>query len=169
MGYFFQLIAVGSKDTFRFVIAETAELRRPGQYRLILEYSDLHASGELQFTVNLYDQAALRARAGELYRSVVANPYDTESGLSELAVAGIDPVVSKPFLCDILKLSRTVQPTVLRLEQIGDGESISCLIDAFPASRGLHRAVIEGALTRLIGRPPDSALKERMRQALQQQ
>jgi hypothetical protein len=170
MGYFFQSIAVGSKDTFRFVIAETAELGRPGQYRLILEYSDLHASGELQFTVKLYDQVALRARASELYRSVaVADPYDVKGGLYEIALAGIDPAVARPFLCDILKLNRDAQPTVLRIEQIADEESVGCLIDALPASRGLHREVIVGALTRLIRRAPDSALKERTRQALQQQ
>jgi hypothetical protein len=170
MGYFLHSIAVGSKDTFHFVVAETAELKRPGPYRLILEYSDLQASGELQFVILPYDQAALRARAGELYRSVVvADPYDAKSGLYELALAGIDPVVAKPFLCDVLKLNRPAQPTVLRLEKIADDDSISCLIDAVPASRGLDREVLVGALTRLIRRASDGAMKERMRHALQQQ
>jgi hypothetical protein len=168
--YFFQSIAAGSEETLRFVVTETADLRRPGRYRLIFEYPDLHASGEIEFTVRLYDQAALRARAGELYRSVVAaDPYDAKGGLYELALAGIEAAVAKPFLCDILKLNRAAQPTVLRLEEIGDDESISCLIEALPASQGLHRDVIVGALTRLIKRAPDGAMKERIQQALQKQ
>jgi hypothetical protein len=154
----------------QFVVTEAANLRRPGQYRLIFTYPDLQASGEFRFTVATYDLAALRARASELYRSVVlANPNDPKGNLYEVAVTGMDPSVSKPFLCAILKLNRPAQPTVLRLEEIGDNDSVGCLIDAFPASQGLHRQVIEGALRRLIKRAPDGALKTRMSGALEVQ
>ena len=49
--YFYKKIPMGSLDTLRFIVPEIAHLKKSGRYRLILEYEDLHASGELQFVI----------------------------------------------------------------------------------------------------------------------
>jgi len=163
--YFYDKIPVGSNKTLRFLVPEIAEVKRPGEYRLLVEYEDLHASGELKFAVKPYNQGALRARTAELYRAVVTG---AEYGFGPSAIMTIEPAIAKPFLCDLMKLTRSTAAPVYRLEQIGDEESIQCLIGAFPTAKGDLRDILTGALLRLLKDLPDGPSKENIKRALGQ-
>ena len=174
-GYFLRKIAVGTKESLYFVVPEIANVKRPGQYRLVMEYEDLNASGEVAFVVKPYDQGALRARASQLYQSATATQLSVyrpgasarhaDYDLGDSALAAVDPTVAKPFLCNLMKLN---SPTaaIPRLEQIGDEESVQCLIDAFPAAKGDLRDLLDGTLVRLLRTLPDGETKDNVKRAL---
>jgi hypothetical protein len=160
------LILVGSKKTLRFLVPEIAEVKRAGEYRLIVEYEDLHASGELQFAIKPYDKESLRARAAELYRAATTG---AEFGFGPNALVTVDPAIAEPFLCDLMKLNRWGTSPILRLEEIGDEESVRCLIDSYPATKADDREILTGTLIRLLRRLPDGATKDNVKKALRQQ
>lgn len=157
-------ILVGSKKTLRLLVAEVADVKRAGHYRLIVEYEDLNASAELAFVVRPYDVEALRARASELYHSATTGG---EYGFGYLALAAIEPTIAEPLLCDLMKLNRPPVP-VYRLEQIGDDASVRCLVGAFPTAKGDLRESLKGALIRLLRTLPDGPSKESIRTSLGQ-
>jgi hypothetical protein len=174
--YFSEKIAVGAKTTLHFVVPEIADVKRAGKYRLVMEYEELNASGELSFVVKPYDREALRARASQLYQSAASasrsyQPPEVRKpdyGLGDAALATIDPAIAKSFLCDLMKLNR---PTAAaeRLEHIGDEESIRCLAGALSAAQGDWRDALTGSLSRLLRALPDGPSKESIEKALEQQ
>jgi hypothetical protein len=86
--------------------------------------------------------------------------------LNEAALAALDPTVSKPLLLDILRQDRLVIRTPLKIEEIGDCDSVGCLIEVLPMTWGNQRAVVIGALGRLQLRTTDVNLLKRIQQAL---
>lgn len=136
-GFFSREVKPGLEDAIRFVAVETAQLTQPGTYKMAVEYPPLHASGELWFTVKPYDLSALRVRAQQM-RDLARLPNE-EGGLNQVALTTVDPGVSKRLLCDILKQDRMAILAPRRMEEIGDADSVGCLIEALPTARGNQR------------------------------
>jgi hypothetical protein len=163
-GFFSREVKPGSEDAIRFVAAETVQLTQSGAYKMTVEYPPLHASGELWFTVKPYDLSALRVRAEQMRD--LARSSNEEGGLNQVALTALDPGVSKLLLCDILKQDRMAILAPRRMEEIGDADSVGCLIEVLPVTRGNQRAVVIGALRRLELGTTDGDLVKKIQKAL---
>ena len=157
-------VAPGAAQTVRFTATETIRLSKPGEYRMTLEYPPLGIFGELLFTVKPYDRAALRVRAEELRDRLLGR--DDEWELDEVALAAMDPSITTPLICDLLLQNRVSLLLPRRLEEIGDAQSVNCLIAALPGSAGMQRESITWGLKRLLSRVKDNDLRMRIRGAL---
>jgi hypothetical protein len=161
---FLNEVAPGTAQTVRFTATETIRLSRPGEYRMTLEYPPLGISGELLFTVKPYDRAALRVRAEELHDRLLGP--DDEWELDEVALTAMDPSITKPLICDLLLQNHMSLLLPRRLEEIGDAQSVNCLIAALPRSVGMQREAMTWGLKRLLSKVKDTDLRERIREAL---
>ncbi len=163
-GFFYNEVAPGAAQTVRFTATETIRLSKPGNYRMVLEYPPLGIFGELLFTVKPYDRAALRVRAEELRDRLLGR--DDEWELDEVALTAMDPSITTPLICDLLLHNRVSLLLPRRLEEIGDAQSVNCLIAALPGSAGMQRESITWGLKRLSSKVKDTDLRERIRGVL---
>jgi hypothetical protein len=161
---FLNEVLPGAAHTVRFTATETIRVSKPGDYRMTLEYPPLGITGELLFTVKPYDRAALRVRAEELRDRILSGT--DEGGLNEVALAAMDASITTPLICDLLLRDRISLLLLRRLEEIGDAQSVNCLIAALPRSVGMQREFIGYALRRLSSQVKDTYLLERIRGVL---
>ena len=163
-GFFYNEVAPGAAQTVRFTATETIRLSKPGEYRMTLEYPPLGIFGELLFTVKPYDRAALLVRAEEMRDRLLS--HDDEGGFNEVALTAMDPSITTPLLCDLLLQNHVSLLLPRRLEEIGDAQSVNCLIAALPGSAGMQRESITWGLKRLLSKVKDTDLREKIRGAL---
>jgi hypothetical protein len=166
-GYFAMRAVPGQEASVRIVADETAQLRRPGEYKMTVLFQPLGLSGDLTFTVIPRDTSALGRRADELYDSAVGMDVG-EARLARTALAAMDPDVSAPRLCAVLKMNPDALDTQLsrRLEEMPNPGVVNCLIDDLPRTRGVARATRTSALKRISEKTPEGPLREKIRQAL---
>jgi hypothetical protein len=163
---FYRKVGPAERDTIVLVAKETAQIGQPGEYRITVEYAPLSVSAGLDFTVQPYDSSSLRTRALEVLEPA-GNWRSSESAKNLDILEALDPAVAKPFLCDVMRRNSESYSVAIRLEEIGDAESVSCLIDVLGGSRGLQREVIISSLKRLIVKTPDETLRDRMKRSLE--
>jgi hypothetical protein len=166
-GYGVMRAAAGEEKSVRIVAEETAQLRRPGEYRMTVLFPPLGLSSDLSFTVLPGGPTALGRRADELYSMAIGGDVG-EALLARTALAAMDPDVSAPRLCAVLKMNPDALDTKLssKLEQIASPSIVGCLIDILPGSRGVARSMVASALKRIAGKTTEVTLREKIQRAL---
>jgi hypothetical protein len=165
-GFGVAAISPRTEKSIRFVARETALIQNAGEYQMKVRYAPLQLATDLKFTVKPHDSSALRARAYELLGDA-ADPRAQNHSLALEVLEAINPTIAKPLLCDLLGRNPLAHSVPLRLEELGDTESIDCLVDALPAAQGLQKQVIAGALERLSRNTQDGELRQKLLRALE--
>jgi hypothetical protein len=157
----------GEVASVTIVAMETAQLRRPGEYRMTVTVPRLDLSSDLSFTVLPANPAALARRADEFYDLTVGVSLESQRAMR--ALEAMAPGVSVPRLCAVLRRYSGWLGGLLsyRLVQIGSPEVVDCLIEILPGIRdAVSAASAVNSLERIAKKTTDPALREKIQRAL---
>lgn len=166
-------VSPGGQFTFSVIAYETATIKRPGRYQLVVQYvpgfrNPSAAPSQIAFEVLPRDNSALAKRAQELHdKALDQSPgweANARAGRAAEELASMDYAGSRPLLCDVLKRNAAAMGYALRrLERDPDAETVNCLVEYYRvAAPSMSREAVEWALKDILRDQRDPKLRARI-------
>ena len=163
------VVSPSAQAAFRAVAKETAGLKRPGQYRITLNYNPLEVIQSLEFFVLPGSASALRKVAEELRDRTVSNADPQDRSIALDVLGSMNYQAAEPFLCDAMhEDSANVADLAARVGETGGARGADCLIEEPQNTTGAARDAVTTALRNIAKRAGDAQLPQRIREELKE-